>query len=270
MLSICAVIAARNEASYLRILLPVLAEQGIEAAILDHGSTDGSRDLYSAFMGNPITQVRPLDYQGSFSLAQQLEAKRSLTRELRHDWVIHQDADEIFEHVETGSMRDVIEEAAAAGFNAVNFDEFVFLPAPGDDYTGRDFYRGMDRYYFFEPQKSHQHRAWNRLGGFDNVASGGHRLQGQGLKLFPRSHIKRHYMVLSEQHAREKYLRRVFAPAEVKRGWHVKRLNLTASMLSLPSKSRYLLTLDRPDSRDFFTGIPALKHYWDWGPDERI
>lgn len=37
MISICAVIAVRNESPYLKVLLPLLAKQGIDVAIIDNG-----------------------------------------------------------------------------------------------------------------------------------------------------------------------------------------------------------------------------------------
>jgi hypothetical protein len=131
MISICAVLGLRNEAHYLPILLPILANQGIEVAVIDHESTDGSRDLYSAYLGNPIISVESLRYEGVYSQTQQLEAKQNVYRRLKHDWVIHHDADEIFEDFRPNhTLRDAIQEADEGGFDALNFDEFAFLPKP--------------------------------------------------------------------------------------------------------------------------------------------
>ena len=57
-LSICAIIAVRNELRYLRRLLPLLAVQEVEVAMIDNESTDGSRELYADFMGKPIISFR--------------------------------------------------------------------------------------------------------------------------------------------------------------------------------------------------------------------
>jgi hypothetical protein len=263
-LSICAVIAVRNEFPYLRLLLPLLAKQGIEVAIIDNQSTDGSQRLYADYWGSPVILVESLPYSGYFSLSKQLEAKLSLIDRLPHDWIVHHDADEILEHYQPGlGLREAIEEAEAAGCNTLNFDEFVFLPEPGSDYSGRDYYTELLRYYFYEPQKNRLNRAWKRVANRLDIASGGHRLQ-DGASIFPVNHVLRHYIVLSASHAQQKYLNRCFDEADLLRGWHRKRLNLTAIDLALPGHHEYLFTLERGGSKAFHRGSPASNHYWQW------
>jgi glycosyltransferase involved in cell wall biosynthesis len=269
MLSICAVIAARNEEPYLRVLLPILAKQSIDVVILDNESTDGSAALYSRHKGSPIILLEKLAYHGSFSLTEQLEAKETTYQALPHDWVIHLDADEILEHREPGlTLRDAIEEAHAGGYNVVNFEEFVFLPEPDANYEGRDFFALMRRYYFFEPEKSRRHLAWRRDMSFDTTTLAGHRLLGRGLSLSPATHILRHYIVLSYAHALRKYLNRRFSRQDLARGWHIgpagSRTDFTEQNLALPSSSPYLHELESGRSKAFRRDLPANRHYWMW------
>ena len=264
-LSICAVIAVRNELRYLRRLLPLLAAQAVEVAMIDNESTDGSRELYADFMGKPIISIETLPYRGSFSLSEQLAAKQAISERIHHDWIIHLDADEILEHRQAGlTLRDAIHEADEAGYNALNFDEFVFLPEPHSDYSNQDYYANLLRYYFFEPAKNRCNRAWKRSAQLNNTVSGGHRLQGGSLALAPTHHILRHYIVLSAAHAREKYLNRTFDSLDVSRGWHGNRRNFTEANLALPDNSHFLFRLASNDSKEFCRARPTKRHFWQW------
>lgn len=269
MLSICAVIAARNEAQYLRVLLPILASQAIDVAIIDNGSTDDSHEVYSAFWESPVIRIEHLAHRGFFSLTEQLERKREIYASLKHDWVIHHDADEVFESRERGgTLRDAIQEADEGKFNALNFDEFVFLPEPEAHYDRGDYYRGMLRYYFFEPVPNRKNAVWKRTAGLDNVWSGGHQLRGPRLRIFPQNHVFRHYIVLSYEHAKAKYLGRTFDAADIDRGWHGgpygNRLNFTEDNLRIPAQSQFLLSLETYWSRSFSRARPSKWHYWLW------
>jgi hypothetical protein len=255
----------RNEAHYLRILLPILANQGIDVAIIDHDSTDGSWELYQFYWDNPVISIERLQYQGVYSQTEQLEAKQRVYQRIKHDWVIHHDADEILEDFRPGhTLRDAIEEAHGNGFNALNFDEFCFLPKPGDDFFNKDYHTGSLQYYFFEPLKNRLNRAWRRNSPFNNVLSGGHNLLGEGVSFSPVNHILRHYIVLSYEHAKRKYLNRKFGQQDLIRGWHTNRLNFTEDNLVLPMKSKYLCELSAYDSKDFRRDIPSPTHYWSW------
>jgi len=269
MLSICAVIAVRNEELYLPVLLPMLAAQSIDVAIIDHQSTDSSRRICSEHNGNPVVLMMTLEYEGVYSQTKQLEAKRLVYSRLPHEWVVHQDADEILEDAGPGrSLRNAIEEADRLGYNALNFDEFVFLPEPEADYRGTDFYHSMLRYYFFEPQKNRLNRAWRRDLAVDNLQTGGHVLGGEGLRLFPENHNLRHYIMLSYEHGKSKYLHRRFGEEDLQRGWHGgpfgDRLNFTDRNLQLPAASPYLFQLEKGDSRAFRRDVPTQRHYWLW------
>jgi len=264
-LSICALIAVRNEFQYLRILLPLLAGQKIDVVIIDNESTDKSRELYSALMGKPILAVESLPYRGFFSLSEQLSTKHTLCKTINHDWVIHQDADEILEHCKPGlTLRDAIQEADRHGYNALNFEEFVFLPEPGSDYCSRNYYSELLRYYFFEPHENRLNRAWKLSSQLSNTAVGGHNLRGNNLLISPTNHILRHYIVLSQNHARSKYLNRSFDPQCRAKGWHRNRLNFNKNNLLLPQRSNFLLYLNKHAPKIFSRTKPTDKHFWEW------
>lgn len=265
-LNICAIIAVRNEFQYLRILLPMLAKQNIDVVIIDNESTDRSHELYSELMGKPVIMIETLPYRGFFSLSDQLKAKEKIYKTINHDWIVHHDADEIMEHFSPGkTLRDAIHEADELGCNVINFDEFVFLPLPGTDYFNDDYYKGILRYYFFEPSKNRLNRAWKRTSNFINAASGGHTLEGGDMSFVPKNHILRHYIVLSEEHARKKYLNRSFDDVDLTHGWHGNRRGFTQENLLLPENNIFLHQLERYDSKEFYRSVPASKHFWQWG-----
>jgi len=265
-LTICAIIAARNEAQYLRVLLPILASQGIDVAIIDNESTDGSQELYSQFAQN-IISVTSLSYKGYFSLSDQLATKNELLKSLiNYDWILHHDADEIMEHYKAGlTLRDAIEEANENGHNALNFDEFVFLPEPGNDYFNKNYYVDLLRYYFFEPHPNRLNRAWKRNAQLSNISSGGHILSGNALSISSPNHILRHYIVLSYDHAQLKYLNRSFDIVDLNIGWHGNRLDFNKNNLKLPINNNYIYKLSTYDQRNFCRANPTKKHFWEWG-----
>lgn len=267
-LSICAVIAVRNEYPYMSVLLPLLAAQKIDVVILDNDSSDGCIKLYQKFHYAPVIAVETLPYTGDFSLTDQLHKKEEIISRLHHDWVVHHDADEVLQHREGGTLRDAIEEADGLGFNALNFEEFVFLPKPGEDLSGRDYYKEMLRYYFFSPDTNRLNRAWKRLDNLSQM-SGGHILSGETVKMNPCSHILRHYIVLSSRHALSKYLSREFDDFDLKKGWHGNRINFTFENLTIPEDHELLHSLTSCQSMNFDRTKATEKHYWEWSKKNR-
>jgi glycosyltransferase involved in cell wall biosynthesis len=264
-LSICAIIGARNERHYLRLLLPRLAAQRIDVVIIDNDSDDGSDRLYEELAGRPVIGVERSPYQGFLSMTALLERKREVARRLPHDWVIHHDSDEVLEHRSDGlTLRQAIEEADVAGYNALNFEEFVFLPEPGQDYTSADYYAEMRRYYFFCPKENRLNRARKRADDLDDVAAGGHRLTGPSVRISPVNHVLRHYIALSEAAIIKKYSQRVFAEDELAKGWHRNRLGLTPARLRIPRVHSNLLMLPDEPPRGFNRDHPTKEHYWAW------
>jgi glycosyltransferase involved in cell wall biosynthesis len=270
-LTICVVIAARNEKPYLQLILPLLAEQAIDVAIIDHESTDGSHDLYKQLQYKPVIAVEHLPYTGEFSLSDQLLAKQQLAESLPHTWLVHHDADELMHHCNgTANLRKCIEEAEAEGANAINFEEFVFLPDPGPMPAHINYLCDHKRYYFFVPAENRLNRAFRRELIGCNLAGAGHVLQCDFLKLSTTTHVLRHYIALSEAHIKQKYASRKFSASDLERGWHSNRVAIPLDSLSIPRFSPYLCTLSpaHPGLLERFR--PASKHYWQWNSEERM
>lgn len=259
---ITALLCARNELPYLRHVLPYLADEDIEVALIDNGSTDGTPDAVRKGDFPNVVHLESFPYGGSFDLSRQLDIKWSLAKSLGSDWLIHQDADEIL-HAPTGwgGLRNHIELADGLGFNVLNFNELVMLPA---DSSVDDMLLNNRNYYFFEPKPMRLMRAWKRSADLAAGASGGHTLQGEDVNVYPERMLMKHFIVRSQEHAYEKYLHRSFSPADLQKGWHRNRLGFTRANLRIPTNGKHLHTMSSPLDAPERLPRPCRTHFWEW------
>lgn len=262
---ILAVVCVRNEAVHISRCIRDFVEDGIDVAIVDHGSSDGSEAVARAFLGRGVVTIEPLEWKGVFSLTEQLEAKDRIVARSDHDWVIHADADEwLCPPAPLGtSLARAIARVDALGFNAVNFRELAFVPVEDEDFERPDYATLMTRYYLFEPSHPRLMRAFKRLAGLSAASSGGHILAGADVALFGTDFFLRHYIVLSAAHARRKYLDRAFASEDRSRGWHFNRIGIPPEKLRVPPHS-CLRQLPDWTSQAYDTTAPVAKHFWEW------
>jgi glycosyltransferase involved in cell wall biosynthesis len=267
-LSIVAFIAVRNGADYLRRTLPHLARNGISVVVIDNQSNDGLHEIIEEHSrsGAAIT-LAELSFHGRFDLFRQLEAKARLIDASRADWVLHLDVDEMPHSCQEGeTLAAAIARADAADYNAINFEEFVFLPVglPAAATKPRqNSYFSFSHYYFYEPLKQRLMRAWRRDCGFSNIPHGGHRLAGNDLRLSPENQVLRHYPFLSQEHAYGKYRQRRYSEDELARGWHGNRIDVSRQQFSFPP-AKELQALRRVDQHALDRSRPRTQHYWEW------
>jgi glycosyltransferase involved in cell wall biosynthesis len=241
-LRIVALLAVRNEALYLERCLEHLFAQGIETCVIDNESTDATLDIARKYLNRGVFRIESLPYNGTFEWANVLKNKERLAREIDADWFIHHDADEIREAPSPfKTLREGIMKADQEGYNAINFDEFAFLPTTNDEsFEGTDYVEAMRHYYFFEPGQFHRVNAWKNTGQvLDLASSGGHRANFEGRRIYPENFILRHYIVLSRAQAIAKYgSERVYSREEVERGWHGARAHFKPVQLQFPSRDQ--------------------------------
>src|SRR5713226_761979 len=150
---VTAILAIRNEEVYLDNCLRHLVRNGLQFAIVDHGSTDASPLIYRRreFAAN-LVEVWESAFTGVFSLEDQLRQKLRMAEAIGGDWILHVDADEMMHSYRPDeSLFDALRRLNADGWNAVNFDEFVFLPIERDYTPQADGFPNLEFYYFFEP-----------------------------------------------------------------------------------------------------------------------
>jgi len=237
---VVAVVATYNERRFIGGFIAHCARHGVDVYVIDNDSTDDTVAIARSFEGQGLVGLETLPRAGVFDLSAQLRRKEELCRELDADWFIHADADERRLPPQSElTLAEALEECADAGFNAVNFLEYAFVPTMEEpDHDHPDFERTMHGYYPHLPVMPHRLNAWRRQAGpVDLVTSGGHAVSFEGLAMAPWSFPMRHYLFLSREHAIEKYIGRGYAADELRRGWHQARDELTPEDVVLPSQA---------------------------------
>jgi glycosyltransferase involved in cell wall biosynthesis len=265
MIRALAVVCARNEAIHIRRCLEHLIGSGLEAYLIDNESTDGTREIASEFFGRGLIAIERLPWTGEFSLSEQMRAKQRVYAASDHDWIVHADAVEwLVSPIEGQSLLEGLAAADAAAYTCVNFHEIVFVPLPGENFYADDYAARMSTYYFFQPNYPRLNRAWKRRAKLDIWKSDGHVLEGEGLKLSPLDFILRHYIVLSEAHARAKYVGRRFSDEDCAKGWHGNRLTITSERLRVKPIPE-LRRIEDPDKHhNFDLRFPLKRQFWEW------
>lgn len=265
---VVALLAVRNEQLYLDRCIKHLLAQEIEVCVIDNASNDGTREIAETYLGHGVTRIVDHPFPGNYDWVGLLRAKERLAAEIDANWFIHQDADEILEAPEPfTTLGRAFSAVGAAGFNAVNFEEFVFLPESEKvSYEGKDYVAAMKHYYFHAPTAFRLIRAWKKTGERVRlIDQGGHAAIFDNRSIYPDNFILKHYIMLSASHGGRKYgVDRVYSKEEVEeRGWHRQRVKWTKGCLQLPRMSELkrvegdLPRYDRsdPKSRHLFTFV---------------
>lgn len=246
MLSIAAIVAVHNSEKTLQTVLAHLAKNGIDAFVLDHGSTDRTSEILEIESARAVKEIINVPFDGVFRLAAQLSAKEEIARKLTADWIIHLDSDEIMESPREGeSLRGMIERLSSENFDVIDCDEFVFVPKKADDSEPLNFIDDLQDYYYFSPPGRSLHRVQRRVHAELNWSStGGHRLPLLGRRLSSERIRLRHYIGVSFAHLQSQYLGRVFSADELMLGWHAKRVASSTQFVQQPDKEK-LFNLSR-------------------------
>jgi glycosyltransferase involved in cell wall biosynthesis len=217
----------RNEANYLPVVLQHLHEQGILVYLIDNDSTDNSLAIARRFEQKNILSIDRIPYNGVYEWERILMHKEEVAQSIEADWLIHLDADEILESPsDYPTLSEGMKAVDALGFNAINFDEFVFVPTNDEEsFVGKKFIDEMKSYYFFEPSKFHRVIAWKKQNEPVNLrSSGGHQVMFAKRNIFASNFVLRHYIALSRECLVNKYAKRKYSSYEVNTlGWHRKR-----------------------------------------------
>jgi Glycosyl transferase family 2 len=268
---IVAIVQTYNEQRFIGGCLDHLAEQGISAYLVDNESTDDTVAIAETRLGRNLIGIESLPRDGNYSQRNQLTRKEELAQSLDADWFIHVDADERRVATEPGrTLAEALAEVDEAGFNAVNFLEFTFIPtreAPDHDHP--EYEQTMRHYYPFLPRFPHRLNAWKRQEGpVALTPSGGHVIRFPGLRMAPQSMYSRHYIFLNAAHAASKFGPGRYAPEEVEQGWHEWRARMDPAKIVLPSERE----LRRYDSDHLLDpSKPRTTHIAEkWAPRQSI
>lgn len=263
-MNLVAIMIVRNEEATLPRCLEHLAEQGLTAAVVDNASTDRTREILASFAPRVVIRVDDAPFDGIFRWEELLRRAHAMQEEIAADWFHLNSPDEIFNSNRRGErLADAIRRIDAEGYNAVNYEEFVFIPT--DEATngeGKAFDRLLRHYYFYARSARDQMRSWKKSAGISNVSNGGHRLSGANLRIYPENLPLRHYIALSADHFRRKYRHRKYPKEELARGWHGDRVRIDTEHVRMPDASllKYFAS-DDPSMLD--RSETWRQHFWE-------
>ena len=234
---VVALLAAHNEERFVGACIDHLARNGVETYLIDNESTDSTVEIAERY---DLAGLETAARHDVYSWRPLLERKEALAQIVEADWFVHVDADEFRLPPRHGAtLHDAIADADELGYNAINFQEFTFVPtveAPDHDHSR--FRETMRHYYPFRKNFPDQLNAWKRQDERICLAqSGGHRVDFPHLRMYPEAFPMCHYLYLSVDHAVEKYIERVYDPSEVEAGWHRRRAALAADDVILLSQN---------------------------------
>lgn len=262
---VIAALVVRNERPYLGNCLRHLIGNGIDYVIVDNGSTDETIELlHQPYFAKHLIGYRTHPYQGHMDWEDLMLARQAAADAIDTDWILYVSADEIMHSYNAGeTLGAAIERADTAGFDVIDFNEFVFLPIEMDYMPDREGPQLLRHYYFFEDQRPRLMRARKKRLQVSHVEHGGHLLAGEPFRLSPETFALRHYMFRNQTHAFEKYARRVYAPEELARGWHWHGFQHPVANFAFPPADQ-LECLASPDDRNLSQAHRHPTPYWMW------
>ena len=259
---VIALLATYNEERFIATCLDRLIEQHIDVYLIDNGSTDQTVAIAGRYLRRGLVGFESFSRAEFYSWRPLLQRKEQLASSLDAEWFMNLDPDEVrLAPFTRRTLPEAFDEVEGQGFNAVNFQEFTFIPTREDpDHDHPAFQNTMKRYYPFAPRPGPtQVKAWKRQPRPVQFAwSGGHEIRFEGLRIAPYNFVMKHYLFLSVPHAHKKYIERNYDPDEVDAGWHRARASLRPDLIKLPTESdlRLFLSDDKLDASN-----PRAQHY---------
>src|SRR5262245_37228575 len=262
---VVAILAVRNERPYLQNCLSHLVDNGLDFVVVDNDSGDGTGELLRQEpFARHLVGYRHVPYAGVFDWSGLLRAREAVARAVEAEWVVFVSADEIMHSYVPGeTLAAAIARIDAAGYDVIDFNEFVFLPIDRDYVVDAPGPQPLRYHYFFEPFRPRLMRARKRSLAVSHLETGGHLLSGAPFRLAPETFALRHYIFRDQAHAFRKYAERNFRRDEVAIGWHTNRVDQLVARFTLPS-ANLLDRLESPDDRDLSRANPRRRHFWQW------
>ena len=264
---VVAILAFRNESHYARTCIEHLIAEGIKCVVIDNESDDGTLDICREYYPEHVIALDTVPYPGYYDWQAILKRKDLFRQSIDSDWFIHYDADEIMHSNRQGeTLLEAIARVDEEGYNAIDFDEFVFVHENDEvDYAGQNYYEKMRYYYRFQPFAGRPRlvRAYSSSVSGGIACSGGHAPQGSDIRIYPEKMVLRHYICLGKAHAIKKYGYRNYAEEELRRGWHRNRVGVKHKRYSAPAERKLHRLGD--DLRILDYGNPYSDHFWHWG-----
>jgi glycosyltransferase involved in cell wall biosynthesis len=245
-----AVLTVRNEERFIGACVEHLIRQGVEVYICDNGSTDRTVEIAEPYCGAGVIAIERVPYGGDFQWERLLRRKEELFQSLDAEWLIHVDADEILLSPSDVPLARAIADVDALGYDTIEFNEFTFVPTlEAPDHDTPEFLSTLRTYYPFRPRSPHCVRALKKQDGPMEIAwSGGHNVRfAHTPALYPTPFRMKHYLFLSVDHAKRKYVTRPYRADLRARGWHGWRARLRPEDIRLPAGGDLRVTASDQD-----------------------
>ena len=214
-----------NESDIIESVVRHLISQGVDLVILDNGSTDGTYEICSRFLGHGVLSIEKLITEHfNFDLLEQQLYQQILNRDA--DWALLSGADEFLEspypHV---TLEKAIESDDQKGYNLIQFNNFEFWPTEQDYASHEPNAKKRIKYYTWNDDM--QFRCWKIIPNIRVTGTTGHYPQfpeGHKVRIPHTKYILRHYRVRSyEQGVRKIFIDRLprYPEEDRKKGLHV-------------------------------------------------
>jgi glycosyltransferase involved in cell wall biosynthesis len=261
-MKIVALLNIFNEELIIGQSLAHLHREGIYFYIIDNGSADRTMEIVDTFRGKGLVGCEYRERQHEFDYIALMRRKVDISRSLSADWFIHYDADEFrTSNIPDETLAQAITRIDQLGYNAINFQEFTFIPTrEHPQHHAESFVTSMKWYYPFLPSPLHRLNAWKAgVCSLDLESNAGHRISFDGMRIYPESLWLRHYLYINRDQFTAKYSNRKHRQCEIERGWHGWREKAGESLFFCPPESAMrMFDLNKPwlmDSRD-----PLARH----------
>jgi len=237
---VCAILSSYNECDILEESISFLIKEGIDIYLLDNNSTDSCLEIGRKYMGRGVVGCENICfYEGDREIYDWegiLERKTQLAKDLKYDWYIHADADEIRMSPWMGiKLVDAIKRVDDEGYNLINFKLFNFRLYENVFPEGLVSSR-LVKYSNAEKYNQMQIKAWKAHSEVDLVTHGGHKAIVPDPKIYPMRFILKHYPIRSlEQGVRKINNERKsrFSIGDRKRNWHIQYDHYSVAPISL-------------------------------------
>src|SRR5262245_48776305 len=213
---VIAIIAAFNEGDIISAVIGHLVKNGVEVFLLDNHSTDDTLEQAKPWLGRGLIEIESfpdgksgVGRSDKFDWTAILRRKELIASQLKADWFIHHDADEVREGPWPGlSLKDAIRWVDSAGYNCIDFKVFNFVPVDNGFMQGDDPRAHFALYEHPAHFDKNQLKCWKAgKTRVSLVPSGGHDVEFPKRRIFPIPFLLLHYPIRSQQHG----LKKVFA-----------------------------------------------------------
>ncbi|MCM1989283.1 glycosyltransferase [Oceanirhabdus seepicola] len=222
---VVAIIIAYNEEDILYHSIAKLKQNGIDVYLIDNWSTDSTfKIINKLFKEKKIIGFERFPKDESkeyYDLYKMMERKEILSKQIKANWFIHHDVDEIREGPwENLNLKESIYLVDKMGYNAIDHSVIEFKPIDNSFISG-DFEKNF-KYFIFPGSK--RINAWKNIGeNIDLKNEAGHEVKFASRIIFPINFLIKHYPMRSQLHAEKKMIKERkerAKPENVKKGWH--------------------------------------------------